>query len=662
MIVPNFIILKRGLLLLIGGAALSACSSFSLRSQLPKQDYLRAISDKNCDQLQTWIKKGRHPHDLLQLKYTQVCDLNYKFQLRNPQWFAPLLLDIEEARALQTQSIDDDAKVWIQRARQSKVKKEKESFYNQVISSSAEEPLRKEAQEALFKLSPRLAPLSEQKDLLIVAADHRAALENKRALDLLTKLSQESSADQDLQLKILEQKRLTLKALQDKKGHLQVVEKIFDIAHRRFNKDRKQYAPEYLKAVLLWGRALWTENQVARARNVFTKGVEELKDLVSRQELLWVLGKLDDEQKDYASALTHFDQALLESGNGFLTRTLWSAGWLHYKQGDFAKAREIFLQLAATEESEKNRALYWATRSAPPSIDRDAEFKNLAQQDPLGYYGQLARYHLGESLFPLDSQNTHPSPRALRPYLGSNSSEEIEGTLFLAPNEVKTLVLDSVSAKVPSSDLEAQYALAKLYAFSGLYLPLFSQIQKLPVNQRAQLLEQHPELLFPTDYLDVIQREANKKKIPPQYVLSIIRQESSFDTYAKSPVDALGLMQMMPKVAAKKASQLGITYTNPHDLFNPEVNIPLGVDELSTLLKKYDNRFVLATAGYNAAATAITGWMQQRYRPDITEFIEEIGYDETRTYIKLVFRNYVIYSRLLAKEPIPFPSEFLQWK
>jgi soluble lytic murein transglycosylase len=48
-------------------------------------------------------------------------------------------------------------------------------------------------------------------------------------------------------------------------------------------------------------------------------------------------------------------------------------------------------------------------------------------------------------------------------------------------------------------------------------------------------------------------------------------------------------------------------------------------------------------------------------RKDPVEFIEEVPYEETRTYIKLTMRNYVFYRRLLSPTLVTtFPEDLLK--
>ena len=52
--------------------------------------------------------------------------------------------------------------------------------------------------------------------------------------------------------------------------------------------------------------------------------------------------------------------------------------------------------------------------------------------------------------------------------------------------------------------------------------------------------------------------------------------------------------------------------------------------------------------------------MKIRWNGDPVEFIEEIPYEETRAYVRLVMRNYIFYSLLRSPSgSLPFPDSVL---
>jgi soluble lytic murein transglycosylase len=125
-------------------------------------------------------------------------------------------------------------------------------------------------------------------------------------------------------------------------------------------------------------------------------------------------------------------------------------------------------------------------------------------------------------------------------------------------------------------------------------------------------------------------------------VKALIRQESAFNTAAKSRVKASGLMQLMYTTARI----FGIK--QKQELLKPEENIRAGSDFLAQLIAKFGS-VELALAAYNAGPNIVAQW-QKRYPTDnIDLFVEMIPYTETREYVRLVNRNYKIYQTLLTK-------------
>lgn len=91
--------------------------------------------------------------------------------------------------------------------------------------------------------------------------------------------------------------------------------------------------------------------------------------------------------------------------------------------------------------------------------------------------------------------------------------------------------------------------------------------------------------VFPRVFEEDIRKQSSKVGIDPWVVSSIIRQESAFNPRARSSVDALGLMQLLPVTAQKEAKILGRDSFQTEDLFDPETAIEFGTSNISRLLK-----------------------------------------------------------------------------
>jgi len=150
----------------------------------------------------------------------------------------------------------------------------------------------------------------------------------------------------------------------------------------------------------------------------------------------------------------------------------------------------------------------------------------------------------------------------------------------------------------------------------------------------------------------------NKRKIPEAaFILSIIRQESEFDTSANSSAGAKGLMQLMTYTAKTVAKQANMTYSKSRLTKDPEYNINLGSHYIAGLLLEYDGAYPFAIAAYNAGPKRVKYWKKINKNPqkgqiDYVDWIELIKFRETRNYVQRVLENYNVYRYILEQKPI----------
>lgn len=166
---------------------------------------------------------------------------------------------------------------------------------------------------------------------------------------------------------------------------------------------------------------------------------------------------------------------------------------------------------------------------------------------------------------------------------------------------------------------------------------------------------------FPIPFHENVKAAARQTSVDPHFVYAITKQESAFNTDAKSAVGAMGLMQLMPTTAKSTAKKAGMVFKQ-QDLLEADKNIALGSRYLNELLSAFSGNRILAAAAYNAGPTRVKQWMNSaddKLAYDV--WIETIPYKETRLYVENILSFAVIYAyRTGNKQPFITPQEAAQ--
>ncbi len=153
------------------------------------------------------------------------------------------------------------------------------------------------------------------------------------------------------------------------------------------------------------------------------------------------------------------------------------------------------------------------------------------------------------------------------------------------------------------------------------------------------------DLHYPVAYWPEIENAAKKNGLDAHLLLAIIREESRFDTDARSIAGALGLMQIMPQTAQRIAQGSNLPYSDPESLHLPRTNIMIGAAYLKNLISEFGS-IPYAIAAYNAGEEVVRSWVREGNYATVDEFIEDIPYYETQNYVKKVLTSYFQYLRV----------------
>lgn len=322
-------------------------------------------------------------------------------------------------------------------------------------------------------------------------------------------------------------------------------------------------------------------------------------------------------------------------------RQLWELGWEEYRRRNDTGAIAYWSELADIYpgHGDAQRGLYWKARSLErlrqPDSARGVYSELIAASDTTDFYRRRAMARLGVE--PVSSENLSRIGKAATAWEIDAALQRAKLLTDLGLDGLAQREMDLVRTQADARDLLALKALIMVRKGEGragiaLLRQAFPELGgPRQSNVPAEILRAY----YPLEYADTIRAQAEANGLSPALVAAIIRQESAFDPRATSPVGAKGLMQLMPATAKETAERLDRRY--PADgLYDPELSIELGTAYLSQLLKSFDGNVELAVAGYNGGPNRIRRLWNEAPEAELDDFVENLGLDESRDYVKRV--------------------------
>ena len=416
---------------------------------------------------------------------------------------------------------------------------------------------------------------------------------------------------------------------------------------------------------------LFNLGEIARSANDddgFLRIVDELRQSYPTsswlEQALLSAGNIYLLRHDYDRAIDAFRELQQRFPNGGrASYAHWKATWLNLRQGRNAEAKQGFENQIALypNSSEVPAALYWRARLAEEDNDpamAQAYYWKLSLRYRNYYYGELARqrlskikkdgdpvhYALLDRIPPINASDkitVDPVPidnlRVQKAELLANGA-----LLDFAMRELRAAADEEKGNWLPTE-------MARLYQDAGRYDASIETLKKAAPNYFSLDLPLLPrsywEGLFPKPYWVDLKRFSSSNALDPYLVASLIRQESAFNPNAVSRANAVGLMQLLPKVGRGVARQEKIKRFNSSELFLPGINMQLGTRYFRGMVDKFGS-FEYALAAYNAGSDRVQDWLGQGKYRDPQEFVESIPFTETREYVQNILRNASVYRQL----------------
>ena len=308
---------------------------------------------------------------------------------------------------------------------------------------------------------------------------------------------------------------------------------------------------------------------------------------------------------------------------------------------DARRAAAVFDSLAALHpgDEEALAARYWAARAldrAGRRTEAQTRWRAIASEMPLSYYGMVSARRLGRDTW------SPPAGPDTAPRLASvdSAARRIRALQLLGMDVEARFEVEALFERGDSNAAEAATIAQTLidvgHPARGLRLAVRTLDRRAPISRPLV------RAAFPVLHADALLENSRAMGLDPALVAGLIRQESTWNPDAVSPVGARGLMQLMPSVGASIASGRGYPVWNPVLLFDPDVSMQLGTRHLASSLRGREDP-TRALAAYNAGASRVTRWSRRPGVGDPELFTEWIPFVETRGYVRAVVRNRAVY-------------------
>lgn len=426
------------------------------------------------------------------------------------------------------------------------------------------------------------------------------------------------------------------------------------------------------EAVMTLGRANRSLSNDSAADAWYRRFAALYPKHVNTQDVLWYLAWEQEEKKEYKNAIKLYKQVRAVRKNGPRTdEAFFRTALCQYKDRAFGRACSTLASFLQSNEDSPfaTRALYWKAKCLSALGDQtqaDAALRNIALQAPTDFYAFRARELLALSgdtarLPELDTSYDQSRTRAWldslssdkKPLSWADSMQLAHGTLCALcglPRRAE-LFFDGLEARYPAN-LALQFDLACLYSANNNPAQSFKAGRglawRVPPPARATMPRPLFDIVYPRPYFDIVSREAERNGLDPFLALAVMRQESIFDPSVVSRAGAIGLMQLMPSTSQTVCRELGERF-NADSLFTPGANIRQGIYYLKRLLGQFGGNLVLAVASYNGGPNNAAEWNAKNKHVSFDLFIEDIGFAETRGYVKKVLANFWTYRWFAAK-------------
>jgi soluble lytic murein transglycosylase len=389
-------------------------------------------------------------------------------------------------------------------------------------------------------------------------------------------------------------------------------------------------------------RLAWRVKDTATARHYFEIAARFPADA---PEAMFEIGRTYEDDGDRDAARAEFLQLASrypQSEYGGAAR--FRAPFMLYMERRFDPAAAEFAgaRRRSTAPADRDMFGYWQARSlergGEPAAAR-ALYREIALSTESNYYPALAAQQLGATTAvelpaagatDLEAGPVPSAPGAAGFHLTRIAAFRLMDLQDFEPAELRAIQHE------PGLQ---HFVLAELRAVGAWYDAIQLSTAMAARGEIDPALAER--IRYPRGFWELIDGAATNQQLDPWLVAALIRQESLYNPQARSVSDARGLMQLLPSTAVHWALAAGLSPASL-DLYNPNTSVRIGTTYLKGLFGMFNNDPVKAVAAYNGGEHAVADWIAQ-YPGDDDQWVENIGFRETREYVKKVIGGRRLY-------------------
>lgn len=381
----------------------------------------------------------------------------------------------------------------------------------------------------------------------------------------------------------------------------------------------------------------WRSNDTAMARSYFRRVVGSYPHSAAAPEASFDIGRTYEDDGNLVAARTAYVELIERypaSAEADQARfrapfMLYEEGRYHDAAAEFSRARR---RAAANEVAMYE---YWEGRALSRTGDLPgarAAWESAAHNLDSNYYPLLASRLVAVSA---------PQPAASAAALERQPAPQNPGSMGFHLERVAALQRLNLPelewaelCVIGQSDQAAlrRFALAEMQATGAWYDAIELAGRMAADGEISAAVAER--IRYPQGYRAQIDAAAARNQLDPWLVAALIRQESLYNPRAQSVSDARGLMQLLPATAAHWAPAAGLSPV-ALNLYDPEISLRIGTTYLKGLMDMFGGNEFRAVAAYNGGENAVARWVKQ-FPGDDDQWVENIGYRETRDYVKKV--------------------------